>query len=379
MTDLEIARLRLRRQHLSGPPLATPEAVVGWMGAVQAQEFTVAKWSLAQRSRGTVTSAALDAALAAGRILRTHVLRPTWHFVLAADLRWMVRLTAPRIHARMGSYYRQIGLTDALVARSQVVLRKVLAGGQQLTRKEIAAAFTRARVDCTGLRLGFLMFRAELDLLVCSGALRGKQQTYALVEDRIPPGLTLAGDEALLELTRRYFTSHGPATLKDFLWWSSVPAADARRALQLLEGQALQRLEAGGRTYWLPSGARRPPAPSAAVHLLQAYDELIVAYTESKPVIAAAGPPGMPPGTPLYMNALFRDGQVVGHWRAVPDRQQAVIEAHAPRPLDPAAAASLEKELTRYGRFLQLPARLDWRARGPRARRARRPAQKRQA
>jgi hypothetical protein len=358
MKDEEIARLRLRRQRLTGARLPTPEAVVGWLGAVQAQEFEVAKWSIARRSRGRVTSADLDRALAEGRILRTHVLRSTWHFVLPADLRWLQMLVGPRVRARMATYYERNGLTDAVFARSQAVLREALAGGRQLLRKEVAAAFARGGVATDGLRLRFLLLQAELDLVVCSGALRGKHQTFALVDDLVPPAPPIPEDEALAELTRRYFSSHGPATLKDFLWWSSLTAAQVRRGLELLEGKGLRRLEAGGRTYWLGAAPARPAAAAAPVHLLQAFDEYMIGYTESRKVLAVAGQPDAPVGAPLYANVLTRDGQMIGFWRTVLDAEQALVDVHLARPLDAPTRKALEDEVERYSHFLQLPARL---------------------
>jgi hypothetical protein len=358
MRDEEIARLRLRRQHLSGRALPTPEAVVGWLGAVQAQEYGVAKWAVARRSRGRITSADLDRALAEGRILRTHAMRATWHFVLPADVRWLLALVGPRIRARMASYYLRSGLTDAVFARSQAVLREALAGGRQLVRKEVAAAFARGRVATDGLKLRFLLLQAELDLVVCSGALRGTRQTFALVDDLVPPAAALPEDEALAELTRRYFSSHGPATLKDFLWWSSLTAAQVRRGLQLLAGKGLRQLEAGGRTYWMGEAPARRAAAGTPVHLLQAFDEYIIGYTESRKVLAVAGAPDAPTGAPRYSNVLTRDGQVIGFWRTVPDLEQALVDVRLGRPLDGATRNALEEELERYGRFMQLPARL---------------------
>jgi len=358
MNDEEIARLRLRRQHLTGTPLPTPEAVVGWLGAVQAQEFGVAKWSIAQRTRGRVTSADLDRALGEGRILRTHVLRATWHFVLPADLRWLLMLIGPRVRARAASYYSKNGLTDAVFARGQAVLREALSGGRQLVRKEIVGAFARGRVATDGIKLTFHLLQAELDLVVCSGAPRGKQQTFALVDELVPPAPPISEDEALAELTRRYFSSHGPATLKDFIWWSSLTAAQARRGLELLQEAGLRRLEAGGRTYWMCEAPARRATRGTPVHLLQAYDEYIIGYTESRKVLAVAGLPASVIGPPRLSNVVTRDGQVIGVWRTVPDAEEAVVEVHLSRPLDPATRSALEDELERYGRFLQLPVRL---------------------
>lgn len=358
LNDEEIARLRLRRQHLTGTPLPTPEAVVGWLGAVQAQEFAVAKWSIAQRSRGRVTSADLDRALAEGRILRTHALRSTWHFVLPADLRWLQMLIGPRIRARMASYYWRNGLTDAVFARSQAVLREALAGGRQLVRKEIVAALARGRVATDGLKLRFLLLQAELDLVLCSGALRGKHHTFALVDDLVPRTPPIPEDEALAELTRRYFSSHGPATSRDFIWWSSLTAAQARRGLELLKETRLSRLDAGGRTHWMGEAPARRATRRTPLHLLPAFDEYIIGYTESRKVLAIAGQPNAPSGAPTHSNLLTRDGQVIGFWRTVPDLEEALVEVHLPRPIDSATRSALEDELERYGRFLQRPVRL---------------------
>ena len=212
----------------------------------------------------------------------------------------------------------------------------------------------------SGIRLAYLLMRAELDLVVCSGPRRGKQHTYALVDERVPPAPARSRDEALVELCRRYFTGHGPATLKDFLWWSSLTAAEARRGLEML-GSEVSKLVVGERTYWLcdpPARRARPEAP--ALRLLQGYDEYIVAYTESKPVLAAAGLPRLPPGPAMFLHAIVRDGQVVGHWRRVPSSAKAgaVIEGILLKPLDRDARRALQEEVERYGRFLQQPVRL---------------------
>jgi hypothetical protein len=260
-------------------------------------------------------------------------------------------------------------------ARSQAVLHEALADGRQLVRKEVAAAFARGRVATDGLKLRFLLLQAELDLVVCSGALRGKHQTFALVDDLVPPAPPIPEDEALAELTRRYFSSHGPATLKDFLWWSSLTAAQARRGLELLGGKELRRLEAGGRTHWMGEAPARRATSGTPVHLLQAFDEYIIGYTESRKVLAVAGQPDAPSGAPLHSNVLTRDGQVIGFWRTVPDPEEALVDVHLARPLDAATRNALGDELERYGHFLQLPARLLTKPRPGRGRRA----QKRQA
>ena len=185
LTRLDIAHQRLHNEHLAGAQLNKPEAVVQWLCAVQSQDYAGAKWAIAQRTTGE-TNAALDQLFNDGKILRTHVMRPTWHFVLPADIRWLLRLTAPRVHAANAYYYRKLELDDAVFHRGNAALAKALQGGAQLIRAEIALVYTNAGIHASGLRLAYLIMHAELDALICSGALHGKQFTYAWLDDRVP-------------------------------------------------------------------------------------------------------------------------------------------------------------------------------------------------
>jgi len=347
----EVARLRLRNQRLAGRPFTTPEEVVRWFGAMQAQEFPVAKWSIARRLRGA-TNVALDRALAAGTILRTHTLRPTWHFVLPEDLGWISELTAPRVRAFMRSYDRKLELDDAVYRRSHALLRKALGRGEHLTRSELAAALQKGGIVAATQRLGHLMLRAELDLVVCSGAMKGKQQSYALVEERAPRARRLSREEALAELASRYFASHGPATLRDFMWWSSLTSADAQRAIAA-NGKRLASDLVDGRRFWFTLPLPRPRAAAPVVHLLQGYDEYVVAYTESKRALNVAGlSSSAPRGAVSFLHAVVVDGQFVGHWRrALGDATS--IEVRLLRPLGAAEKRALLGEVERYGRFIE--------------------------
>ena len=225
-----LVRERLRNQSLAVSRLRTPGEVVAWLGAAQAQDYAGAKWALGLRAKG-LTDAAVEQAFDEGAILRTHILRPTWHFVAPADIRWMLALSAPRVHAVNAYAYRTFELDAAVLARSRAALERALAGGRQLTRLELAKVLQRAGVQADGPRLAHVMMHAELDAVICSGARRGKQFTYALLEERAPRAKVLPRDEALAELTRRYFASHGPATLRDYVWWSGLTARDARAGM----------------------------------------------------------------------------------------------------------------------------------------------------
>jgi len=289
MNKDDIAHWRLHNLRLEGAPLRAPEDVVGWLCAAQSQDFGPAKWSLAGRTGG-VGDTAVGRAFADGAILRTHVLRPTWHFVLPTDIRWMLELTAPRVHALNAYYYRQLGLGEDVFERCNALLADTLQGGAHLTRKQLGATLERAGVALGGFRLGYLLMNAELRGILCSGAPSGRQQTYALLEERAPAAEPRTRDQALAELTVRYYTSHGPATVKDFGWWSSLTAADIRRGLEMVASR-LQHEVVDGVAYWFAGSAPAAGLASPTVHLLQGYDEYIVGYSQSKSVLNLAGGP----------------------------------------------------------------------------------------
>jgi hypothetical protein len=352
-----IASWRLHNQHLWGTPLKTPDAVVRSLAAMQSQEFAYARWSVAQRANG-VTAGAMDRAFAEGAILRTHVIRPTWHFVLPDDIRWILEISAPRVHALNAYYYRQLGLGGRLFARTNSLFARSLEGGRQLTRKEMAALLQGAGLSASGVRLGYLLMRAELDGVICSGALRGKQHTYALLEERAPHAKSLGRDEALAELTRRYFISRGPATLKDYLGWSSLTATEGKNGLEMVRGQ-LQHEVMDGRDYWFadPSTNARPKSP--VVDLVQGYDEYVMSYSESRDVLFRPAPPNVRPlDRTAFYHAILLDGRLIGHWRHALEKAGVIIQTQLARRFDAAEMQALDAAVARYGQFLGLPASL---------------------
>ena len=239
MTNPDIARRRLINQQISASTMQTPVEIVRWLGAVQSQDYLGAKWAVGLRAG--VGEAALEQAINDGSILRLHVLRPTWHFVAAEDVRWMLALTAPRIKASDAARLRELQIDASVIARSQKIFRQVLAGGRQMTRDELDTALNQGGVSTAiPQRLVHLLMHAELDRVLVNGAWKGKQATYALLDERVPEAGSTALFEAVpaaAELARRYFTSHGPATLKDFTWWSGLTAAAARAGIELCRPQ----------------------------------------------------------------------------------------------------------------------------------------------
>ncbi|TMR31332.1 winged helix DNA-binding domain-containing protein [Nonomuraea zeae] len=326
--------------------------VVGWFGAVQSQDYHPAKWSVAQRLGPGVTDVDLDRAFDDGVILRTHVLRPTWHFVAPADLRWLLELTAPRVHVLNGYAYRRGELYGPLLRRATDLVADAVAGANHLTRAELAASLARHGVVAERFRLGYILIHAELEGVICSGPLRGKQHTYALLDERVPRAASLEREAALAELVRRFFTSHGPATAKDLAWWSSLTLADIATGLRLA-GDALERLDVDGVTYWSAPGEAPAPAGCPSVRLLQAYDEYIVGYRQSKHLLDLGGLVAAAPDRLALPNGVIVvDTQVAGRWRRTVRAGAVVLEAALYRPFGAAETAALRVAADELGMFL---------------------------
>ena len=163
---------RLLRQRIAGEGLKGPSDVARWMGAVQAQDYPGAKWALGLRTEAG-TDSEIEAAFAAGEVVRTHVMRPTWHFLAPEDVYWMQALTASRVKKTLGSQFRALELDSALLRRCNALIVKSLRGGKQLTRAELGSALERAGIQAKGLRLTGIVMNSELEALICSGARRG--------------------------------------------------------------------------------------------------------------------------------------------------------------------------------------------------------------
>jgi winged helix DNA-binding protein len=335
----DILRRRLQGHRLTRSELREPSEIVGWLGAVQAQDYPAAKWALGLRAP-SLTDSDVETAFTEGRILRTHVLRPTWHFVTPADIRWMLDLTGPGIRKRRLLYERRLGLDAAVLKRSRAAIARALRDGAQLTRAEIGSVLRRAGVKAETQALAHVMMNAELEGVVCSGARRGKQFTYSLLAERAPRAKTLARDEALGELARRYFTSHGPATLRDYVWWSGLNAGDARRGLEIA-GRGLERETIDGRSYWSAPSAKNAPGHADGAHLLPNYDEYVVAYRDREA------------GSDVFGHSVIVDGRMAGNWTRTASRESISVNVVSCRRLTPVDRRAVWAAAGRYGRFMK--------------------------
>lgn len=312
MTDPQLAAARLYLQKITHNDLDTPQAVVGHLGAVQAQDYPMSKWAVSLRLP-SATDAGIEAALDAGALVRTHVLRPTWHLVAGADVRWMLALTGKHIKASSAARDRDLGIDAALYARANDLIVKALEGGKNLTREEVMAALERGGLETNPSRAVHFMMNAETDALVCNGVMRGKEQTYALLDEKIPLAPMLPRDEAIHTLAQRYFGSHAPATLADFHWWSGLPMPDARTGLESIKS-TLDSFDLGGKTFFLPKHTPRL-TPDAGPLFLPAFDEYCVSYKDRSNVFRPEWQ-----GQVITANGIFRpiivvNGMVEGLWK----------------------------------------------------------------
>ncbi|MGI9145951.1 MAG: winged helix DNA-binding domain-containing protein [Chloroflexota bacterium] len=355
---IDIASRRLVAHHLTGEPFASPVDAVRWLGAVQSQDYRGAKWALAQRSRPT-TEVEVDRLFDQGAILRTHVLRPTWHFVVPEDIGWLLELTGSRVRRGVAGRHHQLEIDAKVIERSETALATALAGGVNLSRSELSQVLATAGVATEG-RLAHLLMAAELDGVITSGPRRGKEFTYALLEERAPGQCRLERNAALLELTLRFFRSHGPAQMQDFVWWSGLSAADGRTGIAAA-GAALDHQVMEGKDYWFDAEAGFPPRVDVAAHLLPNFDEYTVAYRD-RAALHTDGPfdPSLFSFGSILSNVVTVGGLVRGSWRRTTASDRLRLEIRLLDHLELAERDAVEAAGQKLGSFLRKPVQLAW-------------------
>jgi len=352
---------RLRRQGLIRQVHRTAEDVVTWFGAMQAQEYEPATWAIGLRMKGDPASTDVERAVDDGRVVRTHVMRPTWHFVARADIRWLLQLTAPRVHQAMASYRRRLELDARVLARCCALFERALDGQTFLLRAELAERLARARLPMTGVRLAMAVMYAELEGVICSGPRRDRKFTYATLGDRAPRAAQFDRDEALAELFTRYLQSHGPATLKDFSWWSGLTIADGKRAIGIVRAR---RREEDGLTYWSLDDRRPRLTRASGALLLPIYDEYLVAYRDRVVVPHTQTQITKVSGWNVtFQHAVVINGQVAGTWRIPPADESIALDVTLGRRLSTRAKRAVIDAAKRYGRFRRMPIMIELRDR----------------
>jgi hypothetical protein len=269
----DVLRRRLATQRLRGPALQCAADVVRLLTCVQSQECAHAFWSLGMRTSG-LGFAEVQAEFDEGTVLRTHILRPTWHLVAAEDIRWILAATSARVQQLNQTMYRREGLDRPTLDRGAELIAELLRGRQYRTRAELGAALAAAGRAADRFRLAYVIMNAELEGLICSGPLRGAQQTYALLEERAPAAQARAGD--LGELAWRFYAGHGPANVRDLARWATLTLGQAASATEAAEDR-LEQLEVDGVPHWFDPAASATAGPDRAL-LLPVYDEATLTY-----------------------------------------------------------------------------------------------------
>ena len=353
MAAFDIAKQRLGNQGLIQSAFDNPVDVVSWLGAVQSQDYFGAKWALGLRIPNAIDDS-IEKAFQNGSFLRTHLMRPTWHFVTPADIRWLLKLTAPRVHATNAFMYRKTELDQKVFKRSNAVIEKALQGSKQLTRDELRDVFTKAGIKTEGeQRMAYLLMQAELDGVICSGPRKGKQFTYMLLEERVPLVRELTREEALIELTKRYFTSRGPASVQDYAKWSGLTISDTKHGLDLVKSEFQSEI-IDGQTYWFKEDEKAVKIKSPIIHLLSIYDEYISGYKDR----TAMGGEKYAEKLSLMGNDLTYiitlDGKIIGTWKRTLEKNKVIIKPDFFMLLKKTEKEAFTQTAEQYGAFLNL-------------------------
>jgi hypothetical protein len=348
----DIALTRLVSQQLIGTKYATPKAIVSWMGAMQSQDFPMAKWAVGLRLPGS-TEQIVEADINNADIIRTHVMRPTWHFVASEDIYWLLDLTAAQVIATQSARDRQLELTQKVYTKSNSILEKALSKAGALTREAVLVELQKAGIATDQNRSAHLLERAEVEQIICSGPIHKGKPTYALLSERVPKKITLSKDEALATLARKFFSSRGPASLQDFTWWSGLPAADTRQAIELIKGE-FQSESIDGKTYHFANNIIMPEVTDETVHLLPPFDEFIVAYTDRSAAVEAKYAERMNEisNRGVFWPVIVINGQVKGIWKRTFNRASIIMDFQPFTELSHSMKTLIESAAGSYGSFM---------------------------
>jgi len=350
-----ILAARLLNQQIAQCAFTKPAEIVEYLGAMQAQDFSMAKWAIGMRVPG-LHDADVEQAFNSGQILRTHVLRPTWHFVSPADIRWMIELTAPRVNAVSAYYYRATELDAKVFKKTNAVITTALKGGHYLTRTNLQKALQKAKIKAEGVRLSYIMMRAELDAVICSGPRQGKQFTYALLNERAPDTVKLHRQEALVALAKKYFTSRGPATANDYATWSGLAMLDVKESISLL-GKQLATDSINNKVYFFASSIQLQAARLTAKHqttfLLPDYDEYTIGYKDRTEMFGERkGNSNTKVENPVFYHSLIVDGVAAGTWLKAAGKGEAGVEIKPTIALNKTKQHAVAKAIKKYLAFV---------------------------
>lgn len=347
-----LAQYRLVNQQLTSPSLKTAGELVHWMGAMQAQDYAGAKWSIGVRLGG-MTDAGVEEAVVKGEIIRTWALRGTWHWVAPADVHWMVGFVCARIQQKYAKNLRDEGLEKSHIKKANNILVKSLQGGQCLTREELAEQFGKKGIKTSNYGVGHLLLQASMEGLICMGPRKGKQFTHVLLDEWVPEAVRTNPAEPLAELAGRYFKSHGPATVRDFMWWAGITLTEARRGVDMVQDKLLS-VAVNGETYW--HAAELPePAGKSTVCMLPGFDEFLLGYSDRSVIINEAHAHRLAmTANGQFSATIVAGGQVEGVWKRTLGTKEVKIERDYFEKTSKKLVGAVDKATKAYGKFLGL-------------------------
>ncbi|KJD36450.1 hypothetical protein PW52_04635 [Tamlana sedimentorum] len=325
MTQQELLEYRFKN-HLLCPNNKgqSTQEIVRYFGAIQAQNYTMAKWAIGSRLVNA-TYLKIEEDFNSNKILRTHILRPTWHFVAPQDIRWMLALTAVRIKAGNKNHHQRLGIDYEILKRSKKSIQRALSGKRFQTRSELKKNFEKDHINCDDERLGFLLMDAELDGLICSAGNKGKEMLYGLLDEIVPKTKSLSRDESLMTLAQIYFNSRGPATVYDFAWWSGLTIKDARKGIELSKELTFVYLEA--QKYWFNrSLLHKHIVKRETIHLLPAFDEYLISYKDRSLMVENEDKGKIFTRNGIFKPTLIANGKVIGIWRKSIKNKEIIID-----------------------------------------------------
>jgi hypothetical protein len=349
MTLSDLKYLRLHNQLISQQPFNNAGDVVAALGAMQAQDYAAAKWAVGLRLP-SATDNAVENAIAEKIIVRTWALRGTLHFLAGADIHWLLSLIAPRLNTLHASHYRRLELDIAVLSKSFSAIEKGLKDGKQLTRTELAAILNKKGIATNDMRLNFILLRASLDKLICFGERNGKQFTHTLLEDWIPAAKPVRKEEALAMLAERFLTSHSPASLKDFVWWSGLNITEAKTAFDMVNNEFEEKAIAGN-VYWLP---RKMPdfMKKPSLYLLPAFDEYLMGYADRTTVVDEKYIRQIATNNGIFNPTIVINGHVEGNWKRTLKKDRVIVEPNIFETISKSNQSLLKTAAKRFGNFL---------------------------
>jgi hypothetical protein len=350
MNIVDIPYLRLYNQQIIGSKFRTPKEIVGWMGAMQAQDFGMSKWAVGVRLPGA-TDQTIASAIDNGEIIRTHLMRPTWHLTSSDDIYWMLELTTPQIKGVMKFRDKVLELDPAIYEKTNIIIMNALQGSKHLSREELARELELANIPTDYNKVSHFLMRAEIDELVCSGKTINNKSTFALLSERVPLVKRFSREESASKLALSYFLSHGPATLQDFIWWSGLSITLSRQALESIKSKLVsEKIE--NQTFWFSDSLSIPAPDKNTVFLLPAYDEFTISYRDRTASLTMEMHRKAISSNGIFRPIVVINGEVAGLWRKITQKDRIRVEVNLFEPVGIIFKELVEEASLRYGNYL---------------------------